>query len=97
MLAAFIGVVVIAGYLKIRLLGLMGLITPDPAPAFPTKEIFDALITGLLLTGGAERVAEILKMMGGSGEAGKAPQKPIEITGRLVLEKDPEQTKSAGV
>jgi len=105
-MAAFLGVVVIAGYLKIRLLELMGLITPDPVTAaaattaapFPTKQIFDALITGLLLTGGAERVAEILKMMG-PGEAGaaKSQPKPIEVTGRLVLEKDPEQTKGASV
>ena len=102
-IAAFLGVVVIAGYLKIRLLELMGLITLDPVPAppatapFPTKQIFDALITGLLLTGGAERVAEILKMMsGGSGEA-KSQSKPVEITGRLVLEKEPEQSKSASV
>ncbi len=88
--AAFLAVVVIAGYLKIRLLQLMGLIVVDPAVNFSITKLCDALLTGLLLVGGAERLSELIKFMGAPADASaKSPPKPIEITGRLVLEKDP--------
>ncbi|MGH7768670.1 MAG: hypothetical protein ACREQP_14555 [Candidatus Binatia bacterium] len=50
-----------------------------------TNAILDALMTGLILIAGADRIAEALKFPGfWSGE--KSSAKPLEITGRLILE-----------
>ena len=75
----FAGALVIplmAGYGQVRLLAALG---------FPTNFIIDMIVTGLILMGGSDRIAELLKMPGAPGV--KKPEvQPITIKGSLVLE-----------
>ena len=48
--------------------------------------VLDSIMTGLILMAGADRVAETLKMMPGATSIEKSGSRPIEITGRLILE-----------
>jgi len=73
--AAALAIPLIAWVGKVRILAALG---------FPTSPYLDTLVTGLILVGGSDRVAEMLKV-GSPGEA-KSEQKPISITGKLVLE-----------
>ena len=75
-LAAILGIAVIAGYGKVRMFAALGF---DGLPNW-----LDSLVTGLILVAGADRIAGLLKMSGAQGAASDA--QPIEITGRLVLE-----------
>ncbi len=50
-------------------------------------DILDNIITGLILMGGSDRVAAVLKTPGAPGIDKSAPH-PIEITGRLTLEEE---------
>ncbi|HTS24596.1 MAG TPA: hypothetical protein VMH81_01900 [Bryobacteraceae bacterium] len=77
--AAYLGTVVFAGFMRHRLSTLIG--TP---PKTAWGDLLDVLVTGLLLAGGADRLADALKLMTG-GEV-KPNQAPIEITGKVVLE-----------
>jgi hypothetical protein len=80
--AGYLGVVVIAGILNVRLSAL----TKLPAAGNPlSNPVLDLLLTGLILTGGADRIAEALKLASGHG-AEKKQEHPIEITGKLVIE-----------
>ena len=58
------------------------------AAIFPSAEgwrkFLDGLFTALILMGGADRVAALLKLPGGE----KSESRPIEIKGRIVLEKE---------
>ena len=74
-IGAALAIPLIAGFGKIRMLAALG---------FPTNQYLDILVTGLILIGGSDRVAEMLKL-GGSGEA-KSEAKPLNITGRLIIE-----------
>jgi hypothetical protein len=75
--AGALGVVALAWYGRIRLLAALG---------FPGVDAtLDTLVTGLLLVGGAERTGELLKGLGGGGDAAAGAPPPIEITGTLVL------------
>jgi hypothetical protein len=74
-IGAILAIPLIAGFGKIRIRAALG---------FPTNRFLDIVVTGLVLIGGSDRVAELLKL-GGSGE-GKSEAKPITITGKLVLE-----------
>jgi len=79
----YLGIVVVAGVMGIRLSRIAGLeLDPNAGPI--TSSMLDILITGLLLAGGAERLAEALKLYGDKDS--KPRQAPIEITGKVVLE-----------
>ena len=58
---------------KIRVLAALG---------FPIDPYLDVLVTGLVLVGGSDRVAEMRKL--GSGEAKSEPE-PIAIKGEITL------------
>ena len=98
LLVGFLGTVVVAWYLHIRLLGMTNMIPADPAPddpkafAFQPRALLDILLTGLIFVAGADRLSEALKLLGGPGveHAGSKPAsaQPIEITGKLILEGD---------
>ncbi len=68
----------LAGYGQDRILKAAG---------FSINPILDTIMTGLILMGGADRMTELLKMVGvQNAEKLEAPARPIEITGRLILE-----------
>jgi hypothetical protein len=73
-IGAVLAIPVIAGFGKIRILAALG---------FPTNPYLDVLVTGLILVGGSDRVAEMLKI-GSPGEAKNEP-KPIAIKGEITL------------
>ena len=57
------------------------------AAGFSINPILDTILTGLILMGGADRMTELLKMIGvQTAEKPEAPARPIEITGRVTLE-----------
>lgn len=74
--------------------------TPTPTPSTnqagtgtsnkPPRSVGDFLLTWLILVGGAENIAKLLKGYGDTGR-GKAESQPIEITGKLTLEERPEK------
>lgn len=79
-LAAPIGIILLSYFGQVRVLNSLGV------PAAPILDIF---VTGLVLMGGADRIADIMKMAGvgggtGSGEKTQSPH-PIEIKGTLTL------------
>ena len=77
--AAVLALPVLAGYGRVRILAALG---------FPTNAVFDVILTGLILVGGSDRVADILKLPGARG-AEKPEPKPITIQGTLVVEERP--------
>jgi hypothetical protein len=78
----YLGIVIVAGVMGIRLSKIAGI--PLDAAASPAmNNLLDVLVTGLLLTGGADRLAEALKLYGGDAKSSK---EPIEVKGRIVLE-----------
>ena len=90
--AGYLGIIVVAGVMGIRLSKIAGLeLDPQAGPA--TSDLLDILITGLLLTGGADRLAEGLKLY--SGSPAKPAQAPIEITGKVVLEQETARAERA--
>jgi hypothetical protein len=61
--------------------------TPEVAtpPTDPNRRTFgDFLVTWLILVGGAENIARLLKSQGDFGQPQES--QPIEITGKLTLE-----------
>jgi hypothetical protein len=74
--AGILGVAVLAGYGKMRIFAVSGF--PD-VPWW-----LDVLATGLILMGGADRVAALLNIGGPLGE--KAAPQPIQITGKIVID-----------
>jgi hypothetical protein len=82
MFAAYLGTVVLAGHLGHRL-STITQVLPKTEGGWNT--LLDILVTGLLLAGGADRLAEALKLTTGMGDDKKS-KTPIEITGRVVLE-----------
>jgi hypothetical protein len=98
--AGFLGTTIIAWYLNIRLLTLTNLLTKDPpSDFFQPHALLDIILTGLILVGGADRIAEALKLLGGPSTATSLPEKsssqPIEITGKLILEREKETEPQA--
>jgi hypothetical protein len=79
-LAAPIGIIVLSYFGQVRVLNSLGV------PAAPILDIF---LTGLVLMGGADRIAEIMKMAGVGGGAGigekTQPPHSIEVKGTLTL------------
>lgn len=65
--------------------------TPTPVasvePADPNRRsVGDFLLTWLILVGGAENIARLLKSHGEFGGGAQKESQPIEITGKLTLE-----------
>ena len=84
MLSGYLGIVIIAGILKVRLFEMTAASALGDARP---NALVDTLLTGMILAGGADRLSEILKAYGGaSGSEKKSAERPIEITGRLVLD-----------
>jgi len=54
---------------------------------FQTQPVIDSIVTMLILMGGSDRIAEVLKLPGAPGVK-KTEPKPIEITGKLILENE---------
>ena len=74
-IAGVLAVGVVAQYGGIRLLSALGMAS-DP--------LLDTLLTGIVLVGGSDRIAALLKLPG-APDAERAPP-PIQITGKLTLE-----------
>ena len=75
-LLAFALGLVLTGFGKLRVLNAVGI---------DTTWYFDVVLTALILVGGADRVAELLKVPGArSGE--KTVERPVQVSGTLVLE-----------
>ena len=74
--AGIFAVALLAGYGKLRIFAASGF---SDVPWW-----LDVLATGLILMGGADRVAGYLNLGGPHGD--KAAPQPIQITGKLVLE-----------
>jgi len=97
-LAALIGIIVLAGFAHVRILSALGVV-PHLWPFQTGREfgnwlflisfrLLDILVTGLVLTAGADRVAHLMKWFGGKGELGLEPAEPqpIQIIGKVSLE-----------
>jgi hypothetical protein len=74
---AVLAVVVVAHYGGVRILSALGM-APDP--------LLDTVLTGVVLVGGSDRIAALLKLAGAPDGERAAPPPPIQITGRLTLE-----------
>jgi hypothetical protein len=83
--AGYLAIVFVAGLMGVRLSAITGL-APDLKGLPVMNELMDILITGLLLVGGADRLADALKLL--RGESGRASQAPIEITGKVTLQQE---------
>jgi hypothetical protein len=90
LMAGVLAVIVLGWFGKVRMLAALGFTQTHP--------ILDTLFTGLLLVGGADRVEGFLDKIGGGAGGGPAAQaaKPVEITGRLVLE-DAQRTQPSSM
>lgn len=75
-LAGIFAIVVLAGFGNLRIFTQLG---------FKMNAFLDVIVTGLIMVGGSDRIAAILKLSGGPG-ADQPTSRPIEITGKLVLE-----------
>ena len=77
-LAGPLGVVVMCGYGKLRIFSAAGF---TQIPVW-----LDTLATGLVLVGGADRVAALLGASGPLGGAGRSDPQPLQISGKITLE-----------
>lgn len=77
-LAFILGGVVLAVFGKVTIFRAIGF---KEAPF-----LLDCVMTGLILVAGADRVAALLKSVGGASDLDRAGPQPIEITGKLTLE-----------
>jgi hypothetical protein len=81
LVAGYLGVVVVAGILKVHIFEM----TQIAAPGIPRPNaLLDTLLSGMIMAAGADRISELVKSFGESG--GRKGEKPVEITGTLVLE-----------
>lgn len=96
MVAGYLGVVVIAGILNVHLFDMAAPVdlTSTPGSATNTFQVIhpsrllDTLLTGMILAAGADRLSDIVKSFGAGAETTtKSEEKPLEITGRLILER----------
>lgn len=77
--------VVLAGVLAIPVLAHYGGVRILSALGIATEPLLDTVLTGIVLVGGSDRIAALLKFPGATGAERPAPP-PIQITGRLTLE-----------
>ena len=83
LLAGALGLIVIALWGKIRILEAVG---------YKATDAVDVVATAIVLVGGSDIIDKLLRTSGLSGSVAKASaSQPIEITGRLVLERSSEQ------
>jgi hypothetical protein len=76
-LSGFLGIALLSGYGKLRIFSVSG---------FPDVPVWlDTVVTGLVLVGGADRMAALLNAGGPFGEH-KTSHQPIEISGKITLE-----------
>jgi hypothetical protein len=75
-IAGVLALVVVAHYGGVRILSALGMAS-DP--------MLDTILTGIVLVGGSDRIAGLLKLPG-APDAERAAPPPIQITGRLTLE-----------
>ena len=89
---------IIAGILGGFVLAFFGEIRIFHALGFTEiNQILDSIVTGLILVAGADRMANILKLMPEAPEIGRSDSSPIEITGKLILEDDQGRTLTSRV
>ncbi len=81
LLAGLLGVVVMCGYGRLRIFSAAGF---TQIPVW-----LDTLATGLVLVGGADRVAALLGASGPLGGAGRSDPQPLQISGKITLEEPP--------
>jgi hypothetical protein len=96
MVAGYLGVVVIAGILNVHLFEMAAPVDIAPASdatatalavVHPSR-LLDILLTGMILAAGADRISDIVKSFGsGADVARKSEDKPLTITGKLILER----------
>ncbi len=85
-LAGVLALLVVAWYGQVRILKATG---------FATAPVLDTLLTGLILMAGADRMTGLLKTLGTPAiEKPEPAARPIEITGKLILE-EPAARKGA--
>ncbi len=86
---------VLAAILGIGVLAWGGNIRLFTALHFPVNPILDSVITGLILVAGADKLSGVMNMMGSGGGGSQSQQAsaPIEITGKLVLERSEDVVK----
>ncbi len=85
--AGVLGIGVVAGYGGVRIFQASGF------PAMPW--LLDTALTGLIMVAGADRVATVLHLPGGA-PTDTAPVRPIEVTGKLILEEPAGRPVSGG-
>lgn len=87
-LAGVLGVLVMAAWAQVRVLSALGV---------PADRVTDIVITGIVLMGGADRIASVLKTPGASGVQKTAEAEPVRVTGTLVVEEEsPRKVVSRG-
>jgi len=77
--------VVLAGVFAIGVLAYYGGVRILSALGISTDPLLDTILTGIVLVGGSDRIAALLKLPGAGGLEPPAPP-PIQITGRVTLE-----------
>ncbi len=99
MVAGYLGVVVIAGILNVHLFEMAApvdmTLTPDSTtlPVAHPSHLLDTLLTGMILAAGADRISDIVKSFGSGAEAArKNEDRPLAITGKLILERPASKT-----
>ena len=76
-LAGLVALGIVVGYGNVSILAAVGFSTINPK--------LDRILTGLVLIGGAERIADILKWgVGGGVQRASRESQPLEITGKLI-------------
>ncbi len=88
----YLSIVVMAGYMNLRLFSTAAV---PGAEVIGQYQLLDIVLTGLVLLGGADRLAEFLKMPGTSGGATQ-PEAPLEIRGTLVLQQSAANSETGG-
>jgi hypothetical protein len=88
----YLGTVVLAGYMGVRVFSTGAVQGAEFIGQYP---LLDILVTGLILLGGADRLSEALRLLGsGSGSIATSKDKPLELTGKFVVERSPNDTNS---
>src|SRR5436190_13616520 len=78
-LSGALGIIALAWFGRIRILAALGFTSVSPW--------LDVIVTGLILVGGAERTEQILRGVGGGHpSAASETSKPLEITGKLIID-----------
>ncbi len=75
-LGGVLGIFVLAHFGQVRLMTALGI---------PIDQYLDTALTGIVLVGGADRIAGLMKAPGGGGAPKETPP-PMVISGKLVLE-----------